>query len=78
VGLTDVKQVSYALDGSKILLVSSQSDPKKPQIQIVDPLLQKQVSIKGIANDDSKYIEAVFSPNCQLVLTGGSDGDLRA
>jgi len=78
VQLTDVKQVSFSLDGSKLMVVSSQSDPKKPQIQVIDPLMMKQVAIKGIVNDDSKYVEAVFSPNGQMVLTGGSDGDLRA
>jgi len=52
--IPDVKQVTFSLDGSKVMIVSSQSDMKKPQIQIVDPLMQKQVAIKGIANDDSK------------------------
>lgn len=54
VQLSDVKQVSFSLDGSKIMVVSSQSDPKKPQIQVIDPLMMKQVAVKGISNDDSK------------------------
>jgi len=77
--LCDVKQISYNIPSSMLMLVSSQNDSKKPQIKIIDPFSNATVcSISGIVNDDSKYVEAVFTPNSEMVLTGGSDGCLRA
>jgi len=77
--MCDIKQVSYNIPSSKLMLVSSQNDPKKPQIKVIDPFTNLTIStISGIVNDDSKWVEAVFTPNSELVLTGGSDGCLRA
>eukprot|EP00341_Mesodinium_pulex_P007751 CAMPEP_0116939328 /NCGR_PEP_ID=MMETSP0467-20121206/32671_1 /TAXON_ID=283647 /ORGANISM="Mesodinium pulex, Strain SPMC105" /LENGTH=67 /DNA_ID=CAMNT_0004621587 /DNA_START=623 /DNA_END=826 /DNA_ORIENTATION=+ len=66
------------MNGQNLMLVSSQSDAKKQQIVVVDPLAQKQLSaMRGIVNEENKYVEAVFSPNSEYVFTGGSDGFMR-
>jgi len=61
------------------MLSAGQSDERRPQIVVLDTFTNNLIcTINGIPLDMGSKVDCQFTPDSNLVLSGGSDGYLRA